>query len=110
MDRYYSRKFLNRRGHFAGSFILARVEKTDPETVDYHPVVHLEIADCSRQVSFDFPLYTRAERSNSVRKARMLAEVLHDFADALAIEAEIQAGRPKIVGFELDPFVIVEGD
>jgi hypothetical protein len=46
-------------------------------------------------VTFEFPLHTAADRRNSLRKARLLAEVTTQFADARTAEAELAAARPK---------------
>ena len=97
MNRFYVRKFLNRRGHHAGAYVLAVVKRTeptdDPDTV--WPYVELEIADCSRRVNLEFPLRSAADRSNSLRKARLLATVLADFADAIEAEADAAAERGR---------------
>ena len=93
--RYYVRKFLNRQHHHAGAYVLAEVPRTrakgDPADL---PWSILEISDCSRRVSLDFPLDAR-ERANSVRKAYLLAEVVRRFADALAEEARLADERQR---------------
>ena len=93
--RYYARKFLNRKRHHAGAYVLAEVPRTraggGPEDLSWST---LEIADCSRRVSLDFPL-ERHERANSVRKAYLLAEVVRRFADALAEEARLADERQR---------------
>jgi hypothetical protein len=98
MYRYYSRRFLNLRGHHAGAHVLAIVEQL-PKDLDedlwWSREVSLTLADCARQVTYDFPLHTAADRRNSLRKARLLAEVTMQFADALATEAELAAARPR---------------
>ncbi len=96
MNRFYVRQFLNRRGHHAGAYVLAFVERTeatqDPDVSSY---VKLEVTDCFHRVNLDFPMWTARDRNNSVRKARMLADVLTRFADALEVEAEIARERSK---------------
>jgi len=95
MYRFYSRQFLNLRGHHAGAYVLAFVERRADS--DDHPWynIALELADCSRRVEFEFPLYTAADRRNSVRKARLLADITARFADAVEAEAEFEARRPR---------------
>ena len=96
MNRFYVRQFLNRRGHHAGAYVLALVERTEPtDDPDFSAQVRLELTDCFRRVSFDFPMWTAHDRNNSVRKARMLADVLARFADAVELEAEMTRERSK---------------
>ena len=90
------RRFLNRRNHHAGAYIIARVRDTSLSTErDRWSDVILDIADCGRVISLDFPLDTAAERSNSIEKARLLAGVLTRFAEALEAEAEVWASTQR---------------
>ncbi len=91
-NRFYVRRFLNRPGHHAGGYVLASVEDTSRADDDI-AWVEFALADCSRRVSLDFPLATRSERSNSVRKARMLLGVLEAFVEALEAEAALVEAR-----------------
>src|SRR5690348_7694309 len=95
MYRYYSRCFLNLRGHHGGAYVLAIVESLGRNEPDgpWARELSLELADCSRRIAFDFPLHTAADRRNSIRKARLLASVLREFCDALEAEAELSAAR-----------------
>jgi hypothetical protein len=94
MNRFYVRKFLNRPGHHAGAYVLAVVESALPtDDPDRYLEIDLEIADCSRRVNLEFPPWNARDRANSVRKARLLAEVLAEFADA--VEAEADAAKPR---------------
>jgi hypothetical protein len=97
MYRYYCRRFLNRRGHHGGAYVLAIVEALPegPDDFDWAWELSLELADCARRVVFDFPLHTYADRQNSVRKARLLAEITRNFCDALEEEAELVAARRR---------------
>ena len=96
MNRFYVRKFLNRRGHHGAAYVHAVVEDTTAkDDPDYYTNIRFELADCSRQISLDFPMWTAADRENSVRKARLLTEALAEFADALAVEADLSAKRAK---------------
>jgi hypothetical protein len=95
MYRYYCRRFLNLRGHHGGAYVLAVVEKlAKDDDAELWRELSIEFADCSRRVAFDFPLQTAADRRNSVRKARLLAEVTRAFCEALEEEAEL-AGAQK---------------
>src|SRR5258708_3262327 len=96
MNRFYVRQFLNRRANHGGAYVLAVVERTLPtDNPDRYVEIDLELADCSRPVSFEFPLWTARQRSNSVRKARRLADILAGFADAVEVEAEAAKQRSK---------------
>ena len=55
--------------------------------------IELKLADCSREVAFDFDLSTSADRENSLYKIRKIAEVINAFHRALEIEAEAIAER-----------------
>jgi hypothetical protein len=94
MYRFYYRRFLNLKGHHGGAYVLAVIETLPGQADDrWGRDVSLELADCSRRVEFDFPLATASDRRNSIRKARLLADVTARFADALEIEAEATAAR-----------------
>jgi hypothetical protein len=93
VNRFYTRRFLNHPGHHAGAYILAVVEETDAADLDAWCDVTLELTDCSRRVSFDFPLDSEDDRRNSVHKARVLARELTRFAEELAVEADVAARR-----------------
>lgn len=92
--RLYVRRFLNRRGHHAGAYVLASVSDTSTDQAkDAEAWIEFEIGDCARRVSLDFPLRDRSSRLNSVAKARLLAEVTARFAEALEAEADLAATR-----------------
>ncbi len=79
---FYRRRFLNRRGHHAGAFVLAecKIEKMgDRREID----AYVTIADCSRQVTLDFNGATKAEIANALRKARTLRDTFTDLTDAI---------------------------
>jgi hypothetical protein len=88
--RLYLRRFLNLPEHHAGAYILAEVQETAlDDDVDTTAEVTLVLTDCTRQVSFDFPLWGTDDRRNSVHKARLLARELTRFADAVEVEARL---------------------
>jgi hypothetical protein len=94
MNRLYVRKFLNKSGHHAGAYVHAVVEHTSPtDDPDRYVNVTLTITDCSHQISLEFPLWRASRRANSVYKARLLADVLARFADAVEEEAKLVAER-----------------
>ncbi len=97
MYHYYCRRFLNLRGHHAGAYVLAVVEALPNGVTDsrWAREISLELADCSRRVVFDFPLETARDRRNSLRKARLIAEIAAQFADALEAESARVAERPR---------------
>ena len=97
MYRFYCRRFLNLRGHHAGAYALAIIETLPKGESDsrWGREITLELADCSRRVAFDFPLVSAADRRNSLRKARLLADITTRFADALEAEVDAAAKRPR---------------
>lgn len=50
--------------------------------------IELKLADCNREVSFDFDLSTSEDRENSLYKIRKIAEVINAVHQAIEIEAE----------------------
>ncbi len=55
--------------------------------------IELKLADCNREVSFDFDLSTSENRENSLFKIRKIAEVINAFHRAIETEAESIAQR-----------------
>lgn len=83
---FYRRRFLNRRGHHAGAYVLADVRinswKSDRDPSQCVEA-SLTIADCSRVVVLDFYAAKPADVTNALHKARALRDVVTDFTDAL---------------------------
>ena len=50
-------------------------------------IIELTMADCNRQVSYDFNLSTKASRRNSLYKIRRIAEIVNAVKDAIETEA-----------------------
>ena len=98
--RYHVRRreFLNEDTELP-AFIIAVVEDTrdlpdDPEDHWKWGTVVLDLADCSRRVSFDFDLNDSSARANSLRKINLIAEVVNEVRDAIAVEVESRDARP----------------
>ena len=98
--RYHVRRreFLNDDPELS-AFIIGVVEDTrelpdDPEDHWKWGTVVLDLADCSRRVSFDFDLNDAASRANSLRKVNLIAEVVNAVRDAIAVEVESRNARP----------------
>jgi len=98
--RYHVRRreFLNEDPELP-AFIIAVVEDTRdlPDDPDDHwkwGTVVLDLADCSRRVSFDFDLNNSSARANSLRKINLIAEVVNEVRDAIAVEVESRNARP----------------
>lgn len=90
---FYRRRFLNRRGHHAGAYVIA---ECGTETYRDFPelVAYLTIADCSRVVTLDLGGGTTAEISNSLRKAEQLRVVVEELCEALqSTAAEVNERR-----------------
>jgi hypothetical protein len=97
-QRLYIRRFLNRRGHHAGGYILVSVEDTSKQPRDERAWPHVEftIADCGRQISLDFPVGV-GQLSNSLYKVDLLTEALARLRDALVEEGALEAERARAV-------------
>ena len=98
--RYHVRRreFLNDDPELP-TFVIGVVEDTcdlpdNPEEDWKYGTVVLDLADCFRRVSFDFNLYDASSRANSLRKINLIAEVVNEVRDAIAVEAESRNARP----------------
>ena len=98
--RYHVRRreFLNDDPELP-AFIIGVVEDTrnfpdDPEDHWKWGKVVLDLADCSRRVSFDFDLNDASTRENSLRKINLIAEAVNEVRDAIALEVESRNARP----------------
>jgi hypothetical protein len=102
VSRYHVRRreFLNEDTE-AAAFIIAVVEDTraipdENEQGWKWAVIQLDLADCSRRVSFDFSLNDPENRANSLRKINLMAEIINQVRDAIELECESRAARPHI--------------
>jgi hypothetical protein len=92
-NRYYTRRFLNKRGHHAGGYILAAVEDTSKRKDDFDWVdIEFTIADCGRQISLDFGVGSK-DLANSLYKLDVLIDTLNKFRTALVEEGRIAVER-----------------
>ena len=73
-NRYYTRRFLNKRGHHSGGYILAFVEDTSKrkQETDWTDT-EFTVADCGRQISLTFEV-SPEEFANSLHKVDVLIE------------------------------------
>jgi hypothetical protein len=79
---FHRRRFLNRRGHHAGAYVIAdcRVASyRERREVD----ATLTIADCNRVAVLDFSAADEVGVVNSLHKARLLRDIVVDFTAAL---------------------------
>lgn len=97
--RYHVRRreFLNEDPELP-AFIIGVVEDTrdlpdDPENRWKWGTVVLDLADCSRRISFDFNLSDASSRANSLRKVNLIAEIVIAVRDAIAVEVEARNAR-----------------
>ena len=98
--RYYVRRreFLNEDPEWP-AFIIGIVEDTraipddDPEVWENGDIT-LDLADCNRRISFYFNMCNPAERSNSLRKINLIAEVVNAVRDAIESEVVSRNARP----------------
>ena len=100
--RYHVRRreFLNEDVEMP-AFIIGVVEDTrqlpDEPADDWKwGTVILDLADCSRRVSFDFDLGDATARANSLRKINLIAEVVTAVRDAIEFEIESLNKRPHV--------------
>ncbi len=94
--RYYRRRFLNRRGHHAGAYVLADVHLERFPSGDSSAIevcASLTVADCGRVATLDFNMPDARSAANALHKARLLREVVEGFVAALeeCVEATHQA-------------------
>jgi hypothetical protein len=91
--RFYRRRFLNRRGHHAGAYVLSECKVGSwQDRLDLDAFV--TIADCGRVVTLDLSGATPAEIGNALFKARTLRDSLVDFTAALEQMAdEVRANQ-----------------
>ena len=93
--KYHVRKrmFLNRdlemRAFAVGIVQDTRHVPTENEDGWKWRTIELTLADCYRQVSFDFDLGSRADRARSLYKIRRIAEIVN--AVRVAIELEVES-------------------
>ena len=92
-NRYYTRRFLNRRGHHAGGYVLAYVEDTSKRrgARDWTDI-EFTISDCGRQISLSFDV-DPGELGNSLYKVDLLIDTLTKFRAALVEEGRLAAER-----------------
>lgn len=89
---FYRRRFLNRRGHHAGAYVIAecRLETyRGSQEVD----AALTIADCNRIAVLDFSIARKTDAVNALHKARLLRDIVAEFTAAL--EAAAEDVRPR---------------
>ncbi len=87
-----TRMFLNRDLDMR-AFAIGIVEDTrhipnDDEDGWKWRTIELTLADCYRQVSFDFDLSSKETRSKSLYKIRRIAAIVNAVRDAIEIEAK----------------------
>lgn len=95
-NRMYRRRFLNRPGHHAGAYAIAEVKVYAGRKKNGYVSASLAIADCSRVVDLDFYAGDDATAANALHKARLLRDIVVDFADAY--ERAIEEWRTTQVG------------
>ena len=101
-ERYYVRRreFLNEDPDLP-AFIIGIVEDTrqipndDPNQSWMNGTITLDFADCYRRVSFDFPMYDPVSCANSLRKIKLIAEVVNAVHEGIALEVESRTARPE---------------
>lgn len=96
---YRNRKFLNKKGHHAGAYIIAKItreistyrskegkDKPVIPSVSYDHI--LTIADCRRIINLDFECNTKKNYKNSIQKLDILIDVLNKFRNVMVTSYE----------------------
>jgi len=103
--RYHVRRreFLNEDAE-ASAFIIGIVQDTreipdENEDAWKWATIQLDMADCFRRVSFDFEMNDHEARSHSLRKINLIAEVINEVRQAIALEVESRDARPHVQHF-----------
>jgi hypothetical protein len=92
-NRFYTRRFLNKRGFHAGGYVFAYVEDSSKRTdADAWVDIDFVVADCGRQVSLDFEVEP-GKLNNSLHKVDVLLDTLTRFRAALVEEGRVAAER-----------------
>ena len=94
------RVLLNKESQ-ARAYIVAVVEDTREIGLEYdfkgtHAHIEFRLADCIEEIALEFDLGDRAERENSLYKAKRLVEIVSRFRDALEIEVNEIEGREAV--------------
>lgn len=89
--RLYVRQFLNKPQNHTVGYILAEVGNSEEGNTE----IILTIGDCRHQITLEFPVYSAEDRKNSLYKARLLADTLTKFEEALKIECERAAQKKR---------------
>ena len=116
-QRFYRRRFLNRRGFHAGAYVLANCQleafRVKGNPTSYSIDAELTIADCGRIATLDFCANSESEARNALHKARLLRDTIAEFTVALETAVEEVTGRkvPYTIGprREGDPPALVAG-
>lgn len=85
---YLKRTFLEPASSHTSSYILAEIESSE-DGANKHGTNRLIVADCGRRIELRFFLHTPQERRRSLKKAKLLAEVVNRFCETLREEAEL---------------------
>jgi hypothetical protein len=101
--RYHVRRreFLN-QNPASGEFIIGVVQDTreisdEDEQAWKWGTVQLELSDGYRWILFDLEMSDRDERANSLRKIKLLAEVISEVREAIELEVESRDARPHVL-------------
>ena len=94
-NRYYTRRFLDKRGHHFGGYILAFVEDTSKRRTESDWTdTELTLADCGREISVSFEV-SPEELASSLHKVDVLIETLTRFCASLVDEGCLSAERKR---------------
>ncbi len=91
---YRIRKFLNKKGHHTGAYILAEItrwkhiskrnkKKDKPVIPSVSQDYSITIADCSRIINLEFSSSNKNNYTNSLNKLNILIDTLNEFKNVM---------------------------
>jgi hypothetical protein len=89
--RVNKRTLLNLPGFHMDAHVYVYVEDTSQRergSDNFHPMLILEIADCTRRIALEFEIDTDESRANSLHKLDTLTSALRLFREAMVAEFE----------------------
>jgi hypothetical protein len=108
------RAMLNLPGHHSTGALVAEIEDTsrwkkgkngegeELQRWNARPWITLQVADCTRSVSFDFDIADPDSRANDLHKVNTMLDLLTKFRDGLVAEQERYVERLAVLPVDAD--------
>lgn len=91
---YYSRRFLNKKGHHSTAFVFSEVTKTFCKNTKGKNVSYidadLKISDCDRVINLSIELNTKRSTNNTLHKLDTLISTLQELKSIILKEQSSQ--------------------